>query len=295
MKNLTCLTLVVISCILISFNEDEKPKYSKNIKELLKIVDDEFVFVPSGSTILDDKPISIQSFFMSKGEVTNKQYRLFLADLKSNGETEKWQKAQVDSAKWTIDFKNEAFMKSYFNHTAYDNYPVVNITKEGAEIYCEWLTKRIRIKTGKDQLIVRLPLRAEFVRAAKGSDETNPYAWNGPYIRNEKGMMRCNHLQTENFFITRDEQTNELKLIQTDLKTKSSQASTDVTAPSISYWPSEFGLHNLNGNVSELTKEGLSVGGDWQSPEYDVRNESSRTYIGARPWIGFRPVFTYTE
>ena len=50
---------------------------------------------------------------------------------------------------------NEPMKEHYFSHPAYDNYPVVAISREGAELYCKWLTKeanKLNAQKGK-QLI----------------------------------------------------------------------------------------------------------------------------------------------
>ncbi len=70
-------------------------------------------------------------------------------------------------------------------------------------------------------------------------------------------------------------------------------AFTDVLAPCKSYWPNEFGIYNLSGNVAEmLGDEDVVVGGDWRSPGYDVQLTSARPYEGPSPAIGFRVVAT---
>ena len=47
-----------------------------------------FDFVPSGTTTIDGKSVSIQGFYMLESEVSNLAYREFLNDLEKNGKTE---------------------------------------------------------------------------------------------------------------------------------------------------------------------------------------------------------------
>lgn len=289
--------LFAISCLLIlssSLVLDNEPKIPKSLKAIAKALDDNFAYVPSGNTIFEDKTLSIQSFFISKGEVTNNEYQLFLADLKATGQLDKLTVAQIDSSKWSSEnWKNQGYVDYYANHPAYKDYPVVNISYEGAQLYCEWLTEQFDKKMGTEQKFqFRLPLRSEFIYACQGSKENHPYAWGGPYIRNKEGQLLCNHLQIGGEQVHLDKATGEYTIVTTTFYPLTNGA-VDVTAPSKSYWPNEFGIYNLNGNVSEMINEkGKAVGGDWRSPGYDVRNESVKSYENASPNVGFRPVMT---
>ena len=74
----------------------------------------------------------------------------------------------------------------------------------------------------------------------------------------------------------------------------SETGSVDIVAPSESYWPNEYGIYNLNGNVAEMIAEdGIAVGGSWQNTGYDVRIESKNTYTNPNPLTGFRVVMTF--
>ena len=67
----------------------------------------------------------------------------------------------------------------------------------------------------------------------------------------------------------------------------------DVTAPVRSFWPNEFGIYHLNGNVAEMTSEkGLAMGGSWKDDADHVRNASRSNYSTACPTVGFRIVVT---
>src|SRR5690606_12789674 len=52
-----------------------------------------------------------------------------------------------DTLVWKMDFsysQNDPMVKSYFNHPAYNTYPVVGITWEQANAFCNWRTMRER-------------------------------------------------------------------------------------------------------------------------------------------------------
>jgi formylglycine-generating enzyme required for sulfatase activity len=291
-------TLILFSNSLYSFKKEKKVT---TLKEMKKIMQKGYSFVPSGNTIYENDTVSLQGFFMMKGEVTNMNYREYLSNLKVSGKIDEYKKALPDTTLWTTSsIHNKKYTDYYFNHPAYNDYPVVNITREQAEAYCVWLTENWRKNTGNQTLIFRLPKRAEYLRAANGSAMKRPFAWDAPFIRNKYGQIMCNHLALGNTNITRDPETNELKVV-TEFDAIAEMHNeinpfTDVLAPSKSFWPNEFDLYNLNGNASEMVEEkDIVVGGDWNSPGYDVRNESTRKYTGASPYTSFRPVMTFVE
>jgi formylglycine-generating enzyme required for sulfatase activity len=64
-----------------------------------------------------------------------------------------------------------------------------------------------------------------------------------------------------------------------------------MMAPVHSYDPNPYGLYNMNGNIAEMvTDSSIAVGGCWNSPGYDVRNESVMPFDKPSIFVGFRPV-----
>ncbi|MES2799000.1 MAG: SUMF1/EgtB/PvdO family nonheme iron enzyme [Bacteroidota bacterium] len=266
----------------------------KEAKKVIKTLNENYAFVPSGSISLDSQTTSIQSFIIFKTEVDNLDYQLFLKELKASGDIEKLKIAQIDTSNWSQG-KNlmEAYKQYYHCHPAYQNYPVVNISKEGATLYCEWLSAKInKILPEGQGLVFRLPTKAEWLQAARGGLELNTYAWGGPHLRNTKGMILCNFLQLDAENITRDE-NNEYKIVPTFYFTAPGGLHDDILAPSKSYWPNGFDIYNMNGNAAEILSDKAEViGGSWRDPGYDVRNESVKAYKGSATNIGFRIVAT---
>ena len=294
MKILQLIILALSAAIAMSFTSGKKP----SLKTAMKDLKSHCVYVPSGITLIEKDTVSLQGFYISKGEVTNLQYREFLADLKRKGQLDKLKLAEIDSNNWTTELKwgNQKYVDYYHSHPAYDNYPVVNISKEGAELYCEWLTAKYdSLSNGELKLKFRLPQHAEWIRAARGSLLLSSYTWGGPYLRNSKGQLLGNFLNYGSENITRNEETGELEVTTKDVGYAFGDY-TDVTAPSISYNPNEFGIYNMNGNVSEMVADKkIAVGGDWRSPGYDIRINSAKPYKGASVSVGFRVVASYVE
>lgn len=231
-------------------------------------------------------------FLMLKSEISNFDYQLFLEDLLTNKAYEKYKKARIDSLGWRSKLSfGEPYVSHYHSHPAYRHYPVVNITREGAELYCEWLTEKLReADGGKSGLVFRLPTHDEWLFAAKGGLELSTYAWGGPYLRNSKGCYLCNFaaLGAEN--IARDS-TGTLIVKRGIVSQTNGNEPVDITAPVKSYFPNGYGLYNMNGNVAEIVADrDVAAGGSWNDPGYDVRNESTKPYTGSGTTVGFRIV-----
>ncbi len=287
----TKLTLSLLAAILILTAFKERPK---DILKLKKTFTENFAYVPNGSFTLDEEEVETSAFYMLKTEVTNAQYQEFLNSLTDEEKT----KYQVQGEKWTESLSySEPYEKLYHSHPAYETYPVVNITQEGAEAYCDWLTEQyasmdIGLPEGT-QITFRLPTREEWVNAANGELQ-GPYAWGGPFLRNSKGCYLANFVTLGPENIHKNPETGEYEVMKTpaymgiagDLN-----CTVEILAPAHSYAPNRYGLMNMNGNAAEILADSdQAAGGSWMSTGYDIRNESLMSYAGASPEVGFRPV-----
>jgi formylglycine-generating enzyme required for sulfatase activity len=287
---------ILASILFFSFSKPRKPVLDlAGLKNATKVG---FSYIPAGQTVIDSDTVTCEGFFISKKEVSNLNYQEYLHDLKKAGKMEEYRLALVDSAKWnSAYFHGDKYVQHYFNHKAYKDYPVVNLTHQQAEKYCEWLTQVWREYTQNPSLVFRLPKRVEFLRVANGTSLYRPYAWNSPYLRTQNGKMMANFLQIDGGAITRDTVTGKFKVVNNHFYFIGNGTEyADVTAPVQSYFPNEFDVYNLNGNVSEMVSEqNIAVGGDWNSPGYDIRNQSTKKFTEANPMVGFRPVMTFVE
>lgn len=289
MKITTGITVTSILLLGITLSL-QKEKHSKAYRKTFKILKGFCSYVPSGKALVQKDSVSVQAFYMSKTEISNFNYQEFLSFLKKKGRVDELQKASIDSSLWnTPSGLNNKMKDFYHSHPAYRNYPVVNISKEGAQLYCDWLTEMYDSLSGGEMKIkFRLPTKAEFIRAARGEHHYRAYPWGGPYLRDSKGMILCNFLRLDATNIARTENGFEVKLIPNQAM---STTYMDILAPVKSYWPNEFDIYNLSGNASEMLGDvDEVVGGDWRSPGYDVRIESTRKYTGPEPTTGFRVV-----
>lgn len=144
-----------------------------------------------------------------------------------------------DSLCWIRDFSysyNEPMAKKYFNHPAYGNYPVVGVNWKQATAFCEWrthyLNSFLESKKRTAESDFRLPTEAQWEYAARGGRSQAPYPWGGLYLRNKKGCLLANFKPGRGNY----PEDGGLYTVRAD-----------------AYWPNDFGLYNMAGNVAEWT------------------------------------------
>lgn len=149
------------------------------------------------------------------------------------------QQVYPDTLVWMRDFSysyNEPMAKRYFSHPSYGNYPVVGVSWKQAVAFCHWRTRNLnsyleRTKHSPESDF-RLPTEAEWEYAARGGRSESMFPWGNYYLRNKKGCLlanfkpgRGNYIEDGGFYTVRAD----------------------------AYWPNDFGLYNMSGNVSEWT------------------------------------------
>ena len=216
-----------------------------------------------------------EQLYASKYEVTNRQYRLFINSLKKSGDTKILSSAQIDSLKWLDKSNyNSPYVDYYHAHSAYDNYPVVNVSYEGAAYFCEWLTEQYNANPKRKfkKIIFRLPSESEWVLAAQAGNNDAVYPWEG------------NNLDTNKKVAANFKRTNE------DLMNKKTKSGLDITAVVNAYTKNGFGLFNMSGNVAEMVLEkGFTKGGSWKDDPEALKISSRYKYDGKpQAFVGFR-------
>ena len=143
-----------------------------------------------------------------------------------------------DTMCWMTEFTysyNEPAMLNYFSHPSYGMFPVVGITWEQAQAFCNWRNKIYQsISKLPRAQEYRLPTEAEWEYAARGGRHNSAYPWGGPYVRDNKGCFMAN------FKPMRGNYTEDGYLIPSSVGT---------------YDPNDYGLYDMAGNVSEWTDD----------------------------------------
>lgn len=291
------------------------------------------------SQVAHNRQITMSSFYMDDTEIANNEYRQFV-DYMVSGTAQsenvndpagnqltvedsmikfldqyyKYKINPADLAKlvypdtlvWVRDFTysyNEPLTENYYWHPAFDNYPVVGLNWYGAQAFCIWRTIRYnnyRAEQERPSLPrFRLPTEAEWEYASRGGFEHKIYPWEGPYIRNSKGCFLANFKPGRGDYIADN---------------------FEYTCPVKSYWPNDYGLYCMPGNVAEwceddfeetgftyahdlnpiyrdpkgLERRRVIRGGSWKDIGYFL-SCGTRTYEYAdttKSFIGFRCVVT---
>ncbi len=145
-----------------------------------------------------------------------------------------------DTLVWIRDFSysyNEPYSRNYFWHPAFDDYPVVGIDWHMANAFSYWRTKiwndyQHNRGDGINSEDFRLPTEHEWEYAARGGRDDAPYGWGGYYLRNTKGCLLAN------FKPGRGNYPDDGGL---------------YTVRADAYFPNDYGLYNMSGNVAEWT------------------------------------------
>ncbi len=214
-----------------------------------------------------------------------------------------------DTLAWIRDFSysyNEPMTKRYFSHPAFGNYPVVGVNWQQASAFCEWRTHLLNSfldsKKRVQESDFRLPTEAQWEYAARGGRSQSMFPWGNYYLRNKKGCLlanfkpgRGNYPEDGGFYTVRSD----------------------------AYWPNDFGLYCMSGNVAEWTssiyyegsytfqhdmnpdvrwnakdtdppkmKRKVIRGGSWKDVGYYLQT-GTRTYEyqdSTKSYIGFRTV-----
>lgn len=227
-----------------------------------------------------NKQITISEFFMDKYEVSNNKYRQFLEAVRSGQLTYgtpttlddepqfNLEELLPDTTVWSQSFSyhyGDPLMEYYFDHPAFDDYPVVGVSWDQAKQFCEWKSYHMNAndRSEFDMPRFRLPSEAEWEYAAKGGKLAAKYPWGGPYLRNRRGCLMANFKPGRGNYI---------------------DDGFAYTAPVDVFAPNDFGLYNMAGNVAEWVNDAYNpVGGSlmWDmDPIFDDPNEPRKVVRG---------------
>ncbi len=301
-KIIVSLAAVIVVVLFFSASKEKyEAKYPKGKKQKYGV----FTGIPAGILKYGEVEKQMDKFSMWSTEVTNKQYRKFLNDLLEKGKTEAYKKAKIDSTGWLKHLPDYGLAKTmtekYHRDKMYDNFPVVNISREGAELYCKWLSDKLENMVASRNItsnyIFRLPTKEEWMYAAMGGCENAHTPWCSPSVCNTKGGYLANFVidslirticgnarfKTEKARVAYFEKHPANVSVQTYI------------APAVSFYPNQYGLYNMLGNVAEMVAEETGTkGSSWHTTaEHIWIQAATDPYKGITeptPFIGFRPV-----
>lgn len=215
-----------------------------------------------------------------------------------------------DTLVWIRDFAysyNEPWTRNYFWHPAFDDYPVVGVTWKQAKAFCYWrsqLWNSNRVDEPNTEMF-RLPIETEWEYAARGGHDYAPYPWGAYYLRNEKGCLLANFKPGRGNY---------------------PEDGGMYTVDAYKYFPNDYGLYNMAGNVAEWTesayeenaynfvhdlspdlkydakdedpaawKRKVVRGGSWKDVGYYLQTSTRHWEYQdtAKSYIGFRCALTY--
>ncbi|MCR4768991.1 MAG: SUMF1/EgtB/PvdO family nonheme iron enzyme [Bacteroidaceae bacterium] len=214
-----------------------------------------------------------------------------------------------DTTCWVNDFQNaenELYMRLYFSHPNYNEYPVVGVNWEQANAFCNWRTDYLMRGLGGSAKFVqryRLPTEAEWEFAARGKDG-NELPWEQDGVSSEKGCYYAN------FKPDRGNYTKDGNLItsKVGIYSANSNGLYDM-AGNVAEWTStvytEAGILSMS-DMNPTLKYNAAIedayalkkksvrGGSWKDPESFIKSawRSSEYQNVGRSFVGFRCVRT---
>ena len=185
------------------------------------------------------KRVTVTSFYVDKYEVSNREYRAW-ADGQPGMEP--------DPAAWS-DAGSVVSMDAYYGGAAFADYPVVAVTWNQAQGYCE-------AQGG------RLPTEAEWEYVARSGRAGAIYPWDGPEPRAANGGYLANYNPGRGGYAA---------------------DGYAFTAPVAAFPSTPWGVYNISGNVAEWTLDDYSPSYSNLSdfnPRYESEEETERVVRG---------------
>ena len=289
MKKVT-LTILLVAAVAATWAQKPDKKTMKLEKQLVGT----FVEIPAGHyteyirdtnmEVYASQEITLAGFRMLETEVSNKVYDAFLEDLKAQGRMKDYESARVHNEGWApwLDRPVDEFLQNQGDWApVYANCPVVNISYESAQLFCQWLNEKI----ASPEWEYMLPTREQWRGAASCGDPNASYSNGSPFLETIANKPRYNYWHVPEMYISRTDDGYKV------MDLWSVKYHIPPTVPVKTYYRNAYGLYNMCGNAAEMVDErGVAIGGSWYDPGYDIRIDSEKRYDGPSPLIGFRVI-----
>ncbi|MDX1905830.1 MAG: SUMF1/EgtB/PvdO family nonheme iron enzyme [Bacteroidia bacterium] len=276
-------------------------KYSEETYQPKKFRDQDIapglVLIPGGTFLMGggekdiefnndnrQRQVTVQSFYMDETEIANVDWKEFLADVTRNGNEGGLRAVDLlpDTNVWRRDLAfNDPYYETYYNHPSFNMYPVVGINWHQANEYCKWRTKKVNEdlteREGEEAVLYpsyRLPTEAEWEYAARGLQESEIYAWEGKSLRDRRGQFRANFKRGRGDYA--------------GWRGGDGHHMTDaymITAPIKEFFPNDFGLYNMSGNVAEWTQDNYRILAYEDVEDFNPYRRKGKTEIRPDDWL----------
>lgn len=237
-----------------------------------------------------ERTVTVNSFYMDETEMSNLDYLEYLYAVSQDSTREFYEAALPDTTVWARAMSfNDQYVEQYLRYPGFREYPVVGVSWVQANDYAKWRTAvvnrelynkygkkgrsgglaifgrrnrqaedpalgqstggRVPIETGIVLPDFRLPTEAEWEYAAKATIGTQTvdenydnriYPWSGSSMRRAKGRKRGEMMA--NYKRGRGDYAGIAGKLNDGYQ---------ITAPVYEYYPNDFGLYHMAGNVNE--------------------------------------------
>ncbi|MEO0900212.1 MAG: SUMF1/EgtB/PvdO family nonheme iron enzyme [Bacteroidota bacterium] len=275
-------------------------KYGEDTYEPVKFKESEsapgLVLIPGGTFMMGggekdiemmknnrQRQVTVQSFYLDETEISNIDWKVFIKQMDNTSGDGGLKKDELlpDTNVWRRDLAfNDPYAETYYSHPAFDMYPIVGVNWHQANEYCKWRTKVVNEAILEDDEEAttypsyRLPTEAEWEYAARGLQESEVYSWEGKSLRNRKGQFRANFKPGRGDYA--------------GWRGGDGHHMTDgymITAPVGEFWPNDFGLYNMSGNVAEWTQDTYRLLSLEDVDDFNPFRRKGKTEIRPDDWL----------
>jgi hypothetical protein len=261
------------------------------------------------------KSFITDAFTLRNMGITNLEYKTFLADLLIQNKREDYFTAQILNNLWVV-YGYNALGKTYFQDEKYNDFPVVNVTIDGAKLYCKWLEDEMKVYYKQNNIqpkpfLVRLPFDYEWLYAARQGFTRVPLDEEYNTIFDDEEGLVDKHsfkrikltrksvkrkdtlypISSQNHYGWKEQEM--LELYNTGFKYYNS-------LPGDTIYSERMKIFGKIGHVSEIVNEKRSgkiwyIGTSWKSKEDYLKLQNEFKTVSASPFVGFRPVIINTN
>src|ERR1700756_5719551 len=256
------------------------------------------------------KSVVVGPFTIRNMGITNLEYKTFLADLLIQKRDKDYLLAQVNSNNWNF-YGCPTLANTYFQSEQYNDFPVVNVTIEGAKLFCKWLEEETKLyitqNNLKEKLLsIRLPYDEEWIYVAQAGYAKIPYEKGYNTIFDlEEGLVDKSFINRIELIKKRANRSDTLyHLLATNRYGLSEQniiESFSAAFKAYSVLPSDTLISNRMkafgkiAYVSQLVTEKKSsriwlIGISWKNKDEYIKMQNEFKPALSSPFVGFRPV-----